>query len=204
LDDPDENIPSQPTDEPHVSPWILIALEAILLPVALGVGWLVGVDPTADIEWTPRSVGLGIAAAMPPLASVLLLDWLRPAIWQGMFRAVEELLLPALRGWSWGQLVLVSLLAGLGEELLFRGVMLAALVPWIGLYAALALSSVIFGAIHAITRMYVLYATLMGLYLAILWLATDNLAIPIVAHATYDFAALAWFLRWRSAPAENT
>lgn len=186
---------------PRVAPWVLISLEAVLLPLAFGLGWLVGIDPAADVEWTPRSIGLGIAAALPPLGSVLLLDWLRPKWWQGMLRTVEELLAPALRDWSWAQFLLVSLLAGLGEELLFRGVILTGLTRWIGLYAALAVSSLIFGAVHAITKMYIVYATLMGLYLGLLWLASGNLAIAIVTHAAYDFGALAYFVGWRSSSA---
>lgn len=200
---PDEHPQHFATGEPQITPWALIALEAILVPLALGLGWLIGIDPLADITWTSASLILGLAAALPPLAIVLLLDWLRPALWRGMIHTVDDLLIPALRKWSWGHLLLVSLLAGLGEELLFRAVMLSGLRPWTGLYTAVALSSLIFGAVHAITRLYVVYATLMGLYLAVVWLATDNLAIAILAHAAYDFGALAWFVRWRGRDASQ-
>jgi len=176
---------------------VLITLEAILLPIGLVAGWIVGIDPKGDIVWSPEAIGLGLAAALPPLAVILALDWIRPRLWQGMTRTVDELLIPMLRHWSWGELLLVSLLAGLGEEIVFRGVMLPALAAWIGVYAALVISSILFGAVHAITKMYVLYATLMGLYLGAVWLASDNLAIPILSHAAYDFVALAWFVRLR-------
>lgn len=185
----------EPLPERELSPWVLISLEAALLPMALVAGWILGIDPKADIVWSPSAIGWGVVAAIPPLAIILALDYFRPKLWQGMLRTVDELLLPMLRPWSWAQLLLVSLLAGLGEELLFRAVMIPALMPWLGLTAALIVSSITFGAIHAITRMYVVYATLMGLYLGVLWLASENLAIPIVTHATYDFAALAWFVR---------
>ncbi|MBX3413783.1 MAG: CPBP family intramembrane metalloprotease [Pirellulales bacterium] len=187
----------EPLPERELSPWVMIALEGALLPMALLAGWLFEIDPCADIVWSADSLALGVVTALLPLAVVLALDYFRPALWQGMTHTIDELLIPLLRHWSWGQLLLVSLLAGLGEELLFRGVMIPALVPWIGLGAAVALSSILFGAVHAITRLYIVYATLMGLYLAFVWLASENLAVPIVAHAAYDFVALAWFLRWR-------
>lgn len=193
----EQDEPVLPPSKPEVSPWVLITFEAALLPIGLVAGWILSIDPKADIVWSLEAIGLGLAAAIPPLALVLALDWLRPRVWQGMTRTVDELLIPMLRHWSWGQLLLVSLLAGLGEEIVFRGVMLPALATWIGVYAALVISSITFGAVHAITRMYVVYATLMGLYLGVLWLASENLAIPILAHAAYDFVALAWFVRLR-------
>jgi membrane protease YdiL (CAAX protease family) len=93
--------------------------------------------------------------------------------------------------------VVIALLAGVGEELLFRGVVLQAMSdvvgpewgPWVGLAA----SSIVFGAAHLLTPAYGVLAGLIGFYLGGLWLATGTLTVPIVAHAMYDFVAL-WYL----------
>jgi membrane protease YdiL (CAAX protease family) len=97
------------------------------------------------------------------------------------------------------ELILISICAGVGEELLFRGWLLFWLAgldasgpaPTMFEYgAALAASSVAFGLVHPITKLYVVLATLMGLYFGLLVLLTGNLLIPIAAHATYDAVQL--------------
>ncbi|MBM4076959.1 MAG: CPBP family intramembrane metalloprotease, partial [Planctomycetes bacterium] len=48
-----------------------------------------------------------------------------------------------------------------------------------------------FGLAHSITPLYALLASLLGLYLGIIFIAlgTENLIAPIVAHSLYDFVA---------------
>jgi membrane protease YdiL (CAAX protease family) len=97
------------------------------------------------------------------------------------------------------QLALISLLAGFGEELLFRGVLQSALgdrigPPW-GIWMGLLVASVIFGMCHWLTSTYALLATLIGIYLGALLLLTGNLIAPIVTHALYDFVALVYMVR---------
>jgi hypothetical protein len=79
-------------------------------------------------------------------------------------------------------LVLISLIAGIAEEVAFRGV----LQVKTGIIAA----SVIFGLLHFITPGYFAFATLMGLYLGALFSHYGNLSVPVVAHAVYDMGAL--------------
>jgi uncharacterized protein len=81
---------------------------------------------------------------------------------------------------------------------LFRGVVQTLLHQWTGSeWTSLLLAGLLFGLLHAITRTYVVLATLVGVYLGWLWLATGNLLAPITAHAVYDFGAL-WYLRQTS------
>jgi membrane protease YdiL (CAAX protease family) len=77
---------------------------------------------------------------------------------------------------------LISLWAGLAEELLFRGVIQA---KW-GLIAA----SILFGALHFVTPAYALLATVVGIYIGLLQHFFQSLLIPIQLHAIYDFGAL--------------
>jgi membrane protease YdiL (CAAX protease family) len=88
------------------------------------------------------------------------------------------------------------------EELLFRGVFQAGLEQFSGsTWFALAAGSLIFGLAHPITPAYVALAGLIGAYLGWLWIATDNLLPPIVAHGAYDFVALVYLLRRNSSAA---
>jgi membrane protease YdiL (CAAX protease family) len=89
---------------------------------------------------------------------------------------------------------LISLAAGVGEELLFRGLLQAAIADWLHPWAGLGIASLVFGLAHSITRTYAVLATLLGAYLGGLWLACDNLLAPMITHALYDFLALLYLI----------
>jgi len=77
---------------------------------------------------------------------------------------------------------LISLWAGLAEELLFRGVIQA---RW-GLLPA----SILFGVLHFVTPAYALVAFVIGIYIGLVHHFFQSLLIPIQLHAIYDFGAL--------------
>jgi len=84
-------------------------------------------------------------------------------------------------------------IAGIGEEMLFRGIMQTWLMDHFGMLVSLLLSSLIFGAFHAVTPMYAFLTFVGSLYFGALYIASqDNLAIPIVCHAVYDVGVLMW------------
>ncbi|HWI57421.1 MAG TPA: CPBP family intramembrane glutamic endopeptidase, partial [Bacillota bacterium] len=99
------------------------------------------------------------------------------------------------KDWSVLQLAILSLIAGIGEEALFRGAIQGSLAERVGLTLAVALSSALFGASHLITWTYGIIAAFISVYLGLLWIGTGNLLVPMVTHAVYDFVALMYFLR---------
>ncbi len=101
----------------------------------------------------------------------------------------------AFSSWSLLDIALVSILAGLAEESLFRGVIQAWLTSQLGQPLGLFFASAIFGLCHAVNRPYAVVAGGIGLYLGVIFTATGNLLVPIVTHALYDFVALLYFLR---------
>jgi hypothetical protein len=103
---------------------------------------------------------------------------------------VLEQLGPLLASRSPVELVLLAALAGLAEEMLFRGVMQIGLARLLPDGVALVVASAVFGLAHFITPAYALLAGLAGLYLGGLFLLQGNLVAPIVAHAVYDVVAL--------------
>jgi membrane protease YdiL (CAAX protease family) len=104
-----------------------------------------------------------------------------------MRRVWNETLLPFSAGLATRDVVAIALLSGLTEELFFRGV----LIPEIGV----GLSSLCFGALHALCAVYFAWATLVGAAFGALALAGGSLVPPIVAHATYNLGALLWLRR---------
>jgi uncharacterized protein len=87
------------------------------------------------------------------------------------------------------------LLAGLGEELLFRGVLQPVLARWLGVAGGLVVSNVLFGLLHPLIWTYIVLSFLLGLYLGALGLWSGNLLVVIVAHGLYDFLALCYLVR---------
>jgi uncharacterized protein len=182
-------------------PLAAVVFEGSLAPVAIGVGWLLRSPPLATLRLDWRAGLLGIAATLP----LLLLFWLcLKCPWRPLAeiaRITDEMLVPLFRDCRLLELVLIAALAGIGEEMLFRGVIQAAAAQEIGgqrgVWVALLVTSVLFGLLHPITPTYAILAGLVGLYLGGLWLASGNLLTPIVAHGTYDFLALAYLVKLR-------
>jgi membrane protease YdiL (CAAX protease family) len=164
--------------------------ECVLLLVALGLGHLVGVTPSERLRLDAEGVAVGAAGALPMLGLLL---WCVRTTWGPMHRLValvEERLGPYLANASAGGIVLLALLAGVGEELLFRGVIQVWLAERAPLWLAVAATSLMFGVGHWLSASYAVLASLIGAYLGILFLLSGNLLAPMVSHALYDVVAL--------------
>jgi membrane protease YdiL (CAAX protease family) len=148
-------------------------------PVRLGAAW--------------TAVAAGVAAA---IALSLVQWWLqRIAPGVGPVQAMRELqrtvFEPLFAPLSVPEMLAISALAGVGEEILFRGAVQAQF-GW-------PIATVAFGVCHlGLSRAgWVLgvWAAMAGGVLAGLAITTGGLVAPIVAHAGYDFAALLWIRR---------
>ncbi len=197
---------------PRSFPLVAAIFEGGLAVVALCLGWLFERDPLATFPSDSSEIGRGIAwgvAATLPLLAVL---WLcvkcpvRP--FRGLLEVIDRLLVPLFRDCRVADLAVISLLAGLGEEMLFRGVIQAAVADWVaapsGAWVGLAVATLLFGLVHRITTAYAVLAGAIGLYLGGIWLLSEwplgeqNLLVPIVAHALYDFLALLYLAKLRT------
>jgi membrane protease YdiL (CAAX protease family) len=181
---------------------LLLALisEGGLGGAALLLGWLFGQWPFAHWQWSWNQVAVGAAASLPMLALFLvILRWPVGPL-RSIKRFAEQVIRPVFQSCTLWDLALISLLAGIGEEMFFRGVVQPVLSDWLGLWTGIAVASLLFGLAHPITPLYVLLAAALGFYLGWLWLVTDNLLVVIAAHAIYDLAAL-WFVTDEARPA---
>lgn len=88
------------------------------------------------------------------------------------------------------RIVVISLVAGFGEEMLFRGVFQTYLNDHVSLSLAILVPNIVFGLLHARNIAYALIAGAAGIYFGVLYALTGALLVPIIAHALYDFAAL--------------
>ena len=158
------------------------------------------------IDWTVTGAVWGAIAALPLMVLLLVCVRIPVRPFSDVTKTIDEMLVPMFRGIGLLNLAIISALAGLGEELLFRGLLQQGLADWIGepagVWIGLAAASIVFGLAHPVTPTYAVLATLMGVYLGWLWIATENLLVPIAAHGVYDFLALAYMVKIRGARQE--
>ncbi|TRW90280.1 CPBP family intramembrane glutamic endopeptidase [Candidatus Methylobacter oryzae] len=173
------------------------AFEAALILVALFLGWIANINPFAYLYFSEPAIAYGVIGTAPLFLLFLVLELIPAESIVKIRKVLFETLGPGLYRYHWTDLLILASIAGLSEELLFRGV----IQPWLesswGLTAGLIASNVIFGLAHAVTPLYAVLAALTGIYLG---LAMDygsdrNLLVPIVIHSLYDFLAFIALVR---------
>ena len=181
----------------HANVWMGIAFELGLGLLAVGLGYVLSISPWENIQTGLLPI-LGYALASLPLVGALALllrsDW---EILREMRIFMDTFVLPMFAEAYLWELALLCAAAGLGEELLFRGVLQPVCVKYIGLYAGVLLVNVLFSLLHPFSIAYLVVAYLIGCYLSVLYVATENLLAPMVVHGLYDFIALVWMMRLR-------
>jgi membrane protease YdiL (CAAX protease family) len=175
---------------------LAIAVEGGLFLLAILLGWLLN-QPTFELfRWNVVDALRGLAAAMPMvILFFIMLRWPIGPLAR-IKRFSEEVIRPLLAPCTVLDLFGISVLAGVGEELLFRGVLQGWMETKLGPWCAVAIASALFGLMHAITPTYAVLAALLGAYLGGVYLFCDhNLLAVAVPHALYDFVALLYLLR---------
>ena len=174
---------------------VALLVEAALVPLAMALGWLLDAPAFGTLRWSWRGLAWGIAATAP---LVIGLRWLVRTSWPPAARllhVVRRRLAPIFAGIPAWQVVMISVLAGFGEEALFRGVLQPVAARHLSAPLAVGLIGGVFGVVHWVTPLYALLATIVGIYLGALSLASGTLLAPIAAHALYDVVALAALVR---------
>lgn len=189
-DTPEPEQARQPPLEHRQTVPFAIAFEASLIGLALVLGHVFEQPPLEFCELDGRGVGLGLLATLPMLGLLALLLVAPGAPFRRLREAWDKSLAPVFHDWSVWEVASLALVAGVGEELLFRGVIQLAAARWLGVLGGCLVASVLFGLPHAITLTYAVITAAIGGYLGWLLLASGNLLVPIVAHAVYDFLAL--------------
>src|SRR5262249_41240141 len=119
---------------------LAVAVEGGLVVLALLLGWLLGQPPLAHFAWDPWAAPLGVAATVPVVGlALLMLRWpIGPLARIKQF--TETVLVPILLPCSLMDLLAIATLAGVGEEMLFRGVFQGVLSRWAGVGVGLTLA----------------------------------------------------------------
>lgn len=171
--------------------------EGSLILVAIVLGWFADINPFGNLRFSENAVFYGLAGTVPLFVLFVAMQSLQIESVQQVRKLLLETLGPSMQGYGWADLFVLAAIAGISEEVLFRGV----IQPWIeiswGMSAGIVFSNILFGLVHAVTPLYAILATLVGVYLG---LSLDygierNLLTPIIIHAVYDFLAFVVIMR---------
>lgn len=192
-------------DEQEVEEGVMVAIsgrelvrigglvELSMLVVGGFLVWLLAVPVmVGDVWW--GIVG-GIVGGVVMFGGVWVSLWAEWGWAQALRRDLDRVL-PLFAQANWWQLGLISLCAGVGEEMLFRGFLQGWIGEWGGVWLGIVVSSVLFGLAHAISVWYVIYTMVMGVVLGVAYQTTGNLVGVMVAHFVYDWVALLYGTRW--------
>jgi membrane protease YdiL (CAAX protease family) len=169
---------------PAVTFYGVVTLFAIGLATFSGnVHTLLG-DTAPNVVWLLVGVGAGLGV-------VAVCHAMRKTV-KAIDRAAD-LLIDVLGPLSTETAVILALVSGVAEELLFRG----ALWPFAGLVG----TTFLFAIVHVVPRRgligYPLFAGAVGLLLGVLRGASGSVLPPILAHATVNALNLVWLERRR-------
>jgi uncharacterized protein len=212
MDDPDADPDDESLARRMPGATVMVFFELFLAGLALLLGWSFGPDPRALLpsfgdessivgpaSWAiVRGLALGVVAALP---AIPFLWWSERSQWgpmQSLRQSVAEIVVPLVGAMSFAESLAVSVAAGVGEELLFRGWMQLWISGPIGQWTiatvlfAVAVTSLVFGLVHFLNTAYFAFATLLSIYFGLLLIVTGNLLVPIVAHALWDLIAIGY------------
>ncbi|EWM29340.1 abortive infection protein [Nannochloropsis gaditana] len=203
---PDSEAPSPevtPSDQPSIPPpaiprspnyktiAALVAGELLLGLLAFPLGHVFKINPLATAKAASGFGPLAAVSALLTLPALLLHltsgreieDMLRESL-EGIFGSDTAKKRPAV---VIAISVLLSLSAGMGEEVAFRGALQPIFAQATGQPMwGLGISSLIFAALHAATPRYFLLALVLSVYLGCLQLRYCNLWVPILVHTLFD------------------
>lgn len=148
--------------------------------------------PAERLSWpisTPILL-IGLVTALPPMAVILGIRRFPWRVCQELSQMVDTKVWPMFRHLNIAELALISIAAGWGEELLFRGLIQAELTQRFDVLTGIAVASLVFAVMHCLSPAYFAMAFLISIYFGWLFWHFDSLWVPILGHATYDFLML--------------
>ena len=190
---------NSPTPENAAGFRLAVLVEGAMGLAAIGLAKLFEVSLREQFAADPKVLWRGLVAGAIATLPMFLLFWaMLESRWQPLVelkRQVREMIRTLFPRAGLVELAIIAVLAGVGEELLFRGVIQTLVGRWTSPLIGLVIASLIFGGLHAVSRLYFILATGIGAYLGWLLVQFDDLTVPIVAHALYDFIALVYLTR---------
>jgi membrane protease YdiL (CAAX protease family) len=169
------------------------AFLALLVLTGLGLTGRLFFPDAPDLGFSAQNAGLGVAVAGCVLISDLLLHFTFRQLFGHTYLKRHAELAATFRGQSNAAILAGSLMAGIGEELVFRG--------WSTDTAFLAGSALAFGAFHHIRQRlwpFTVWSAYEGALFATALVLTGALYVTMTAHFVHDLVGFVMF-RWLNA-----
>jgi len=168
---------------------LVVVFEGSLLVLALLLGYLLDVRFWMNRLGDGWDLMYGTLLSLPVTGAVIVLVENRATPLQRIRKDLGRIV-GLLQVCTPLDLLLIAVCAGLCEEALFRGVVQPYLTGVGGVVFGIAVTSLIFGGLHAMSFSYFVFAAAISVYLGIVYVAFGGLAAPVALHGAYDFAAL--------------
>lgn len=178
-----------------------ISLEGALILLSIAWGYFRNIPLLSLLTWT------GPASLLAPLALLLALNHLlfeilakRVSWLSELSNFKNEVVLPLAGGLSVPGIFLLAVLSGIGEELLFRGILFEEARRIGGNHVAAISTGLLFAWIHFIGAVkrypltFLLYC-IVGISLGYLMSESGSLLLLILTHGSYNFCALLFLSR---------
>ena len=146
-----------------------------------------------SLSWS--ATGYATLLCIPMFAALYFAMWTEWRPLSQLRNEIDEKIAPIFANCKIVDLAVIALLAGVGEELFFRGWLQTVLTHKSGVLLGIVITSAIFGLLHYLSTTYAIYAFLTGIYLGIIYHITGNLFIVMAIHALYDFIALVYLVK---------
>ena len=170
-----------------------VQVEGGLAILAIVIAWFAGIPLRDMFIFETFPVLIALVAIVPMLVFCRFVYVLPLKTVEFTRRFLQSVYCDFIRHCSVTQLLLVAIMSGIGEELLFRGVIQTSMTNAFGgetrgLAIGIVLTSLLFGVVHPINKLYVFLCFVIGIYLGLLfvWFG-NNLVVPVIMHALYNF-----------------
>ncbi len=173
----------------------LMSLQTALL-VLLGIGlwWVSGRALSDLISVDLRQIGLGLAIGTGLSVVVGIVFYSFPKVSEALVRAQGHNLKFLENRLSIGAIIVISIGAGVGEEVLFRAGVLSLASDYMAMPLAILLSSLLFALVHLAKPIISAIIFGIGCFFAVVYVQTGSLLAIIIGHALYDVFAL-WYVQ---------
>jgi len=166
----------------------------IILSLGVALSWLHAPwQWLGDLGWSAVFYGVALGLVIYLLGFIFSCSpWTKTRAMHDLLTTLHQL----FQNFSWPQIVAVSLLAGIGEELLIRAVLQTFLVSNVGVFWGIVSASFIFGLLHFMTKTYVFLTFALGLLFGIAFHYSDSIVLVMIAHTIYDIIAFAMIVKF--------
>lgn len=172
---------------------LVIVQSAMVLIAVLGSWWL-DYDLLSLIRFDYQTLAEIAATSIALIGMALGSRRAFPKIWRGLDRTTIELLGNSKLKFATWAIISISILAGIGEEFLFRGFIQGWLEEQLPIALAILIPTALFALAHPHSKAYMAAVFVIGSIVGISFAITNSLLVAIASHIIFDIVAL-WRVR---------